>query len=97
MQAPAVESASERFGALPTHMKWAVHGVLSAAGLVFLDSGRGLATAGADAQMCFWGTGDEEPHSYQVLPRSLLHRWLCSVAVSSSATLILEFEFNWNV
>ena len=38
-----------------------------ATGLVYLGGGRALATAGADAQLCFWGTGDEEPHSYQVL------------------------------
>jgi hypothetical protein len=39
----------------------------SIAGLVYLGGGRALATAGADAQLCFWGPGDEEPHSYQVL------------------------------
>lgn len=40
-----------------------------AAGLVYLDGGAALATAGADAQLCLWGPSDEEPHSYQVRSR----------------------------
>lgn len=50
----------------------------NAAGLVFIEGGKALATAGADSQLCFWSPGVDEPHSYEVCPgtsRFLLLPW----------------------
>lgn len=41
------------------------------AGLLYLEGGAVVVTTGADAQVCFWATGEEEPNSFQVRPRRL--------------------------